>query len=157
MKQKIYLTVGGIRVDDETNSPILLLSNQDDSRVMPIWIGSIEAVSIAYAKDNVPTTRPLTHELIINIIESLNAKVHELIIDNIVDETFHAHLVLNTMEGSISIPCRPSDGISIAIRSDALISVDKELFDSTSIELVNEAFIEEFDEFIKDVKPSDFS
>ena len=61
------------------------------------------------------------------------------------------------MEGSISIPCRPSDGISIAIRSDALISVDKELFDSTSIELVNEAFIEEFDEFIKDVKPSDFS
>ena len=49
MKQKIYLTVGGIRVDDETNSPILLLSNEDDSRVMPIWIGSIEAVSIAYA------------------------------------------------------------------------------------------------------------
>tara|TARA_B100000131_G_scaffold172764_1_gene166938 strand:- start:5704 stop:6177 length:474 start_codon:yes stop_codon:yes gene_type:complete len=156
MDQKIYLSVGGIRVDEETNSPILLLSNEDDTRVMPIWIGSIEAVSIAYANDNVPTPRPLTHELMINIIESLNGKVHELIIDDIVDETFHAHLVLNTMDGNISIPCRPSDGISIAIRSDAPICVDKELFESTSIELVKEDIIEEFDDFIKDVKPSDF-
>ena len=143
MDQKIYLTVGGIRVDEETNSPILLLSNEDDTRVMPIWIGSIEAVSIAYANDNVPTPRPLTHELMINIIESLNGKVHELIIDDIVDDTFHAHLVLNTMQGSISIPCRP-------------ICVDKELFKSTSIELVKEDIIEEFDDFIRDVKPSDF-
>ena len=156
MQQKVYLTVNGIRVDDDTNSPILLLSSDDDNRVMPIWIGSIEAVNIAYAKENVHTPRPLTHELITNIVDSLNAKVHELTIDDLVDDTFHAHLIINTMQGNISIPCRPSDGVSIAIRSGALISIDKDLYDAVSIEILEDDYIEQFNAFIKQVKPSDF-
>lgn len=156
MQQKVYLTVNGIRVDDDTNSPILLLSSDNDNRVMPIWIGSIEAVNIAYAKENVHTPRPLTHELITNIVDSLNAKVHELTIDDLVGDTFHAHLIINTMQGDISIPCRPSDGVSIAIRSGALISIDKDLYDAVSIEILEEDYIEQFNAFIDQVKPSDF-
>jgi hypothetical protein len=157
VEQKIYLAVSGIRVDDESNSPILLLSNSEDSRVMPIWVGSIEAVHIAYAQDNITTSRPLTHELLINVIESLDAKVSELCIDNVIENTFHAHLVLQTIDGTISIPCRPSDGVSIAIRSSAPISIYKEIFDSISVEIIeDDVSIEEFNKFIDNVNPSDF-
>ena len=156
MDEKIFLSVTGLRVDDDSNSPILLLASDDDSRIMPIWVGSIEAVNIAYAKDNVITSRPLTHELLINIIESLDAKVSELCIDDVVDNTFHAHLIIETSNGNISVPCRPSDGVSIAIRSDAPISIYKDIFDTISIEIIENDALEEFDKFIDKVNPSDF-
>lgn len=156
MDEKIFLSVTGLRVDDDSNSPILLLASDDDSRIMPIWVGSIEAVNIAYAKDNVITSRPLTHELLINIIESLDAKVSELCIDDVVDNTFHAHLIIETSNGNISVPCRPSDGVSIAIRSDAPISIYKDIFDTISVEIIENDALEEFDKFIDKVNPSDF-
>ena len=157
MSKKVYLSVTGLRIDDESNSPILLLGSKDHSRIMPIWVGSIEAINIAYAKDNVITDRPLTHELLINIIESLDAKVSELCIDDVIENTFHAHLIIETSNGDISVPCRPSDGVSIAIRSDALISVYKEIFDTISVELLEDNDLEEFDKFIDSVNPSDFA
>ena len=157
MDKKIFLSVTGLRVDDDSNSPILLLASDDDSRIMPIWVGSIEAVNIAYAKDNVITSRPLTHELLINIIESLDAKVSELCIDDVVDNTFHAHLIIETSNGNISVPCRPSDGVSIAIRSDAPISIYKDIFDTISVEIIENDALEEFDKFIDKVNPSDFA
>ena len=157
MDKKIFLSVTGLRVDDDSNSPILLLASDDDSRIMPIWVGSIEAVNIAYAKDNVITSRPLTHELLINIIESLDAKVSELCIDDVVDNTFHAHLIIETSNGNISVPCRPSDGVSIAIRSDAPISIYKDIFDTISVEIIENDALEEFDKFIDNVNPSDFA
>ena len=156
MDKKIFLSVTGLRVDDDSNSPILLLASDDDSRIMPIWVGSIEAVNIAYAKDNVITSRPLTHELLINIIESLDAKVSELCIDDVVDNTFHAHLIIETSNGNISVPCRPSDGVSIAIRSDAPISIYKDIFDTISVEIIENDDLDEFDKFIDKVNPSDF-
>ena len=156
MDKKIFLSVTGLRVDDDSNSPILLLASDDDSRIMPIWVGSIEAVNIAYAKDNVITSRPLTHELLINIIESLDAKVSELCIDDVVDNTFHAHLIIETSNGNISVPCRPSDGVSIAIRSDAPISIYKDIFDTISVEIIENDDLDEFDKFIDNVNPSDF-
>tara|TARA_B110000014_G_scaffold252337_1_gene230577 strand:- start:388 stop:861 length:474 start_codon:yes stop_codon:yes gene_type:complete len=157
MDKKIFLSVTGLRVDDDSNSPILLLASDDDSRIMPIWVGSIEAVNIAYAKDNVITSRPLTHELLINIIESLDAKVSELCIDDVVDNTFHAHLIIETSNGNISVPCRPSDGVSIAIRSDAPISIYKDIFDTISVEIIENDDLDEFDKFIDKVNPSDFA
>ena len=157
MDKKIFLSVTGLRVDDDSNSPILLLASDDDSRIMPIWVGSIEAVNIAYAKDNVITSRPLTHELLINIIESLDAKVSELCIDDVVDNTFHAHLIIETSNGNISVPCRPSDGVSIAIRSDAPISIYKDIFDTISVEIIENDDLDEFDKFIDNVNPSDFA
>ena len=69
---------------------------------------------------------------------------------------FHAHLIINTSNGDISVPCRPSDGVSIAIRSDAPISVYKEIFDTISVELIEDNTLEEFDKFIETVNPSDF-
>ena len=156
MSQKIFLSVTGIRVDDDSNSPILLLGSEDQTRILPIWVGSIEAVNIAYAKDNIITSRPLTHELLINIIESLDGKVSELCIDDMIENTFHAHLIIQTSNGDISVPCRPSDGVSIAIRSDAPISVYKEIFDTISVELIEDSALEEFDKFIETVNPSDF-
>ena len=157
MDKKIYLSVTGIRIDDASNSPVLLLSNNEDSRVIPIWVGTIEAVNIAYAQDNICSPRPLTHELLINIIESLDAKVLELCIDNVVDNTFHAHLILQTINGTISVSCRPSDGISIAVRATAPISIYKDIFDSISFEIIeDDNTIEEFNTFIDNVNPSDF-
>ena len=157
MNEKIYLNVKGIRVDDESKTPVLLLSNNEDSRVVPIWIGSIEAVNIAYAQDNENSSTPLTHELLIDIIESLDAKVSELHIDNVIDNTFYSHLILQTVNGFISVPCRPSDGVTIAVRATALISIHKDIFDSISVEIIEEDnTIEEFNSFIDKVNPSDF-
>ena len=157
MSKKIFVSVTGLRVDEESNSPILLLGSDDHSRVMPIWVGSIEAVNIAYAKDNIITGRPLTHELLINIIESLDAKVSELCIDDVIDNTFHSHLIIETSSGNISVPCRPSDGVSIAIRCNAPISVYKDIFDSISVELIDDNELEQFDKFIESVNPADFA
>ena len=136
----------------------MLLHEPGTSRFLPIWIGTIEAVSIAYAQEGFVHPRHQTHDLLIDIVESLNATISEVCITEIKDKTYFAEITLNTMEGNVTLSSRPSDAIALAIRSNSKITVNQDLFYQNSIVLIDEnnEEIKEFIEFIDDISPDDF-
>ena len=103
--------------------------------------------------------RPQTHDLLIDIVESLNATISEVCITDIQDKTYFAEITLNTLEGNVTLSSRPSDAIALAIRSNSKITVDNELFNKNSIILIeeNNEQIQEFKDFIDGISPEDFS
>ena len=158
MNNNVIVEVSGIRLEEDSETPIMLLHEPDTSKFLPIWIGSIEAVSIAYAQEGYIHPRPQTHDLLVDIVESLNATISEVCITDIKDKTYFAEITLNTVEGSVTLSSRPSDAIALAIRSNAKITVNQELFNQNSIILIeeNNQEIKEFIEFIDDISPDDF-
>ena len=96
MTNKIKVAVNSIRLEENSDTPIMILSDPISNKVLPIWIGTIEAVSIAYAQEGVLHERPQTHDLIIDVIESLNAVLKEVSITSIIDKTYYADLILTT-------------------------------------------------------------
>jgi bifunctional DNase/RNase len=159
MNEKIVVEVSGIRLEEDSETPIMLLQDLKTFRFLPIWIGTIEAVSIAYAQEGFVHPRPQTHDLLIDIVESLNATISEVCITDIQDKTYFAEITLNTLEGNVTLSSRPSDAIALAIRSNSKITVDNELFNKNSIVLIeeNNEQIQEFKDFIDGISPEDFS
>ena len=159
MADKITVEVSSIRLEEETETPIMLLQKPNTNKVLPIWIGTIEAVSIAYAQEGFVHPRPQTHDLLLNIIDSLNAKILEVSITDIHDKTYFAEIKLSTHDGELTLSSRPSDAIALALRSSAEILVDNAVFYDNYIEIYSEenVDIEEFSEFINNVTPEDFS
>ena len=158
MNNNVTVEVSGIRLEEDSETPIMLLHEPDTSRFLPIWIGTIEAVSIAYAQEGYVHPRPQTHDLLVDIVESLNATISEVCITDIKDKTYFAEITLNTIEGDVTLSSRPSDAIALAIRSNAKITVNHNLFNQNSIILIDEynQEIKEFAEFIDDISPDDF-
>ena len=150
MQSKVYVEVGSIRLEEETETPIMLLQQPNTNKVLPIWIGTIEAVSIAYAQEGFVHPRPQTHDLLVNIIESLNSQIIEVCITDIQDKTYFAEISLLTDDGEVKLSCRPSDAIALALRTSSKISVDYDLFINNSIEIYDEKSVdlEEFIDFI---------
>tara|TARA_B100001142_G_scaffold317272_1_gene358047 strand:- start:1016 stop:1495 length:480 start_codon:yes stop_codon:yes gene_type:complete len=159
MSDKISVEVSSIRLEEETETPIMLLQKPNTNKVLPIWIGTIEAVSIAYAQEGFVHPRPQTHDLLLNILDSLNAKILEVSITDIHDKTFFAEIKLSTHEGELTLSSRPSDAIALALRSSAEIFVENSVFNDNYIEIYDEdkVDIEEFSQFIDNVSPEDFS
>ena len=159
MLGKISVEVSSIRLEEETETPIMLLQKPNTNKVLPIWIGTIEAVSIAYAQEGFVHPRPQTHDLLLNILDSLNAKILEVSITDIHDKTYFAEIKLSTHEGELTLSSRPSDAIALAIRSSAEIFVENSVFNDNFIEIYdeNKVDIEEFSQFIDNVSPEDFS
>ena len=137
----------------------MLLQKPNTNKVLPIWIGTIEAVSIAYAQEGFVHPRPQTHDLLLNILDSLNAKILEVSITDIHDKTYFAEIKLSTHEGELTLSSRPSDAIALALRSSAEIFVENSVFNDNYIEIYDEdkVDIEEFSQFIDNVSPEDFS
>lgn len=119
------MKVAGITVDPFTNTPIVLLKDLDDKDVLPIWIGLLEASSIATALENIETPRPMTHDLLKNILGSLDVKVVKIEINDLKDNTYYALLHLDVNKKRLAIDARPSDAIAIAIRTGASIFVEE--------------------------------
>ena len=159
MKDKIFVEVSSIRLEEETETPIMLLQKPNTNMVLPIWIGTIEAVSIAYAQEGFVHPRPQTHDLLLNILDSLNAKILEVSITDIHDKTYFAEIKLSTIEGELTLSSRPSDAIALALRSSAEIFVENSVFNDNYIEIYDEdkVDIDEFTQFINNVSPEDFS
>jgi bifunctional DNase/RNase len=159
MSEKIPVEVSSIRLEEETETPIMLLQKPNTNQVLPIWIGTIEAVSIAYAQEGFVHPRPQTHDLLLNILDSLNAKILEVSITDIHDKTYFAEIKLSTHEGELTLSSRPSDAIALALRSSAEIFVENSVFNDNFIEIYDEnnVDIEEFSQFIDNVSPEDFS
>ena len=159
MSRNINVEVNSIRLEESSETPILLLLDPSSQKVLPIWIGTIEAVSIAYAQEGILHDRPQTHDLLLNIVEALEGSISEVNISNIEDSTYFADIILNTVNGLVTLSARPSDAIALALRSNIPVTVNQEVFETNSIDLIidNANEIEEFKEFIKDIKPEDFS
>lgn len=145
--------------------PVVLLSEQNNSETaLPIFIGSVEAAAISLAMTKTKMPRPMTHDLLLDIIESLGGKVSSVQIMKLSESTYHARLCITTATGeSVDIDCRPSDGIATALRANSPILVDPEIASGNVVKIghekdagANSINEEEFREFIGNVKASDF-
>lgn len=155
------MKVMGIALDTRTGSPIVVLHDKENRRALPIWIGSAEASSIIRKIENLSVTRPMTHDLIISIIDKTGYKISKVVINDVEKETYFATIFLEDSEGNeIEIDSRPSDAIAVAIRIDAPILVTANVLSNGSVSTdsakdAEEA--EEFKNFVQSIKPSDFA
>ena len=155
------MKVMGIALDTRTGSPIVVLHDKENRRALPIWIGSAEASAIIRKIENLTVARPMTHDLIINVIEKTGYVLEKIEINDVEKETYYAKLHLKSDKDEyIEIDSRPSDAIAIAIRVDAPIYVSPTVLSSGSVSTdsaKDEEEAQEFKEFIQSIKPSDFS
>ena len=157
----IEMKVMGIALDTRTGSPIVVLHDKENRRALPIWIGSAEASSIIRKIENLTVSRPMTHDLVIDIIKKTGYQISKVEINDVEKETYYATIYLkNENDEVVEIDSRPSDAIAIAIRVDAPIYVNAKVLSTGSVSTdsakdAQEA--EEFKSFIQDIKPSDFA
>jgi bifunctional DNase/RNase len=144
----IQMKVEGLLFDPRSNMYILLLKEIDGKATLPIWIGKPEADSIALALGKVETPRPLTHDLIKNITESLKIRITKITVTEILDNTYYALVCLNDGKKETLIDSRPSDAIAVALRVNAPIFVEERVIGQKSTD--------ELEEWLKNLKPEDF-
>lgn len=157
-RQKVEMTLEGVRIEFPSQRPILLLKEKDGNRYLPIWVGAFEASAIALEVSNIKTPRPMTHDLIVNIFRSLNIKVDAIEVCDIRDNTFYAYLNLVYLDNKkIKIDSRPSDAIAIAVREKCKIYSSEHVLRLAGIEIQTiEDEIKKFRDFLDHVKPEDF-
>ncbi len=156
----IEMKVMGIALDTRTGSPIVVLHDKENRKALPIWIGSAEASAIIRKIENLTVSRPMTHDLIINIIEKTGYEIDKIEINDVEKDTYYATIFLRGKDDNIiEIDSRPSDAIAVAIRVDAPIFVTANVISNGSVSTdsaKDEAEAQEFKEFIQSIKPSDF-
>jgi bifunctional DNase/RNase len=123
------------------NSPVVVLRTED-GRVLPIYIGFAEAISIYYALRGDVPPRPMTHDLMVDIIGKLNAKVEKIIIDDLIDNTFYARVILKQNDKTIEVDARPSDSIAIALRLACPIYVEEDVIDEAGNDEIPPEFVD---------------
>jgi len=137
----VQMFVAGIAMDPASNAPIIILKDQTGLRAIPIWIGLAEASSIASSLKNIQPARPMTHDLLKSSIENLGGSMLRLIISGIRDNTFLASLEILQGESLVSLDCRPSDGLALAVRSSAPVFVAEDVLAEAQV-TISEALIE---------------
>ena len=157
----IPMEVIGVRVEMPSNQPIVLLKEIDGSRFLPIWVGAVEATAIAFAQQGVQPPRPLTHDLMNNLVELLDATLTAVHLTEIKDGIFYATMLLrDSSGGQLTISARPSDAIALAVRSHSNILATQELLDEIGIEIPQgdgeNQEVEKFREFLDQINPEDF-
>ena len=126
----IEMTIKGLMVDPITNMPIVILKDKDGERVLPIWVGIFEANAIALQIENIATPRPMTHDLLRNIITDLDGQVDRVVVSDLKDNTFFAIIHLTVKGEAVVVVARPSDAIALALRTRAPILVDETVIDN---------------------------
>ena len=122
---QIEMNIKGLMVDPITNMPIVILRDKEGQKVLPIWVGIFEANAIALQIENVSTPRPMTHDLLRNVIHDLKATVQRIVVCDLQDNTFYAAIHLTLNGASLAIDARPSDAIALALRTRAPIFVEE--------------------------------
>ena len=126
---QIEMSIKGLMVDPVTNTPIVILRDKDGQKVLPIWVGIFEANAIALQIENIATPRPMTHDLLRNVIHDLKAEVVKIVVCDLQDNTFYALIYLSLASGTVAIDARPSDAIALALRTRAPIFVEDSVID----------------------------
>jgi uncharacterized protein len=154
---QIEMVIKGLMIDPITNMPIVILRDKEGQRVLPIWVGAFEANAIALQIENVDTPRPMTHDLLRNVIHDLKAAVEKIVVSDLKENTFYAliHLVVNGEP--LAIDSRPSDAIALALRTSAPIYVEEHVIDhAKTVDLTPEkAGSERLQKWLENLDPDD--
>jgi bifunctional DNase/RNase len=156
----IPVEVIGVRIEMPSNQPIVLLKEISGSRYLPIWVGTAEATAIAFSQQGLIPQRPLTHDLLINILEAEKIKLRSVHLTELRDGVFYSDLILVDESGKEErVSSRPSDAVALAVRVEAPILARSELFDQAGISIPDqgEDEIEKFKEFLDEISPEDFA
>jgi len=166
----VEVRLRAVRVDLQSNTPVLLLQETDgEGRTLPIFIGTPEAAAIAYALQGVTMPRPMTHDLMRDLLSSLDVEIERVVITELQNSTYYAELRLRRGSDVTVVSSRPSDAVAVAVRTGSPLFVADELMDSEGIMLAADATDEEeeepppdvligqFRQFLKDIKPQDFA
>ena len=129
MSQLVPMSIKGLMLDPVSNSPIVVLKDEEEKFFLPIWVGIFEANAIALQLENVTTPRPMTHDLLRNMISELDARVTRVVINDLRDSTFFAQIRLITGDKTLELDARPSDAIALALRTEAPIFVAQTVLD----------------------------
>jgi len=156
------MSIYGVSFDMVGKQPILLLKTQDGNRFLPIWIGSSEATAILMKLQGVETPRPMTHDLLSEVVRQLNAEVARVTVTELRDNTFIAQITVRGESGEIDLDSRPSDALALAVRVDAPIFAADKVIEDSALEFESDAddaddVVERFKEFLDDVTPDDFA
>ena len=154
----VEVKINGLAVDAQAKSHVVILKEKDGERVLPIWIGPAEAQAIARELAGQRFQRPLTHDLLANIVEGLKAKVTRVVIAELKDNTFYAQLLIDRDGEAIVVDARPSDSIAVALRCGAEIFVNEKLLNEPGEqdEPTPEEKAQELRKFLENLDPEDF-
>ena len=155
----IEMNLVGVRVELPTNQPIVLLREREGERFLPIWIGAMEATAIAFALQGIVTARPMTHDLLKNVLEDLAVQVQRIVITELKDGTFYAVIEMQQNGQAYEVSSRPSDAIALAVRVNVPIFANEDVLTEASIVIRDdeEQEVEKFREFLENVNPEDFA
>ena len=155
----IELSLVGVRVELPSNQPIVLMKEAAGDRYLPIWIGAVEATAIAFALQGVQTPRPMTHDLLRDVLRETEVHVERIFISELVDQTFFATIRMSSNGKTVDVSSRPSDAIALAVRINAPIFAAEDVLDQAGIELRDEeeSEVQKFREFLDQVSPEDFA
>ncbi len=164
LDDRIEMKVEGLVFDPLSNTPIIILKDEAGERSLPIWVGYPEATAIALEMETVVTPRPMTHDLIKNLLDTLDAKLQHVVINDLKVNTFYAKLSLSVSSGIVEVDSRPSDAIAVALRVGCPIFVtvavleeaknNSELNKQSSAQPPEDE--EQFKKWLDDIRPSDF-
>jgi bifunctional DNase/RNase len=155
----IEMNLVGVRVELPTNQPIVLLKEKEGERFLPIWIGAMEATAIAFALQGIVTARPMTHDLMKNLLEETGVHVDRIVITELRDGTFYAVIQMQANGSTYEVSSRPSDAIALAVRVNVPVFANEDVLTEASIVIRDdeEQEVEKFREFLEQVNPEDFA
>lgn len=154
---QIEMSIKGLMVDPVTNMPIVILRDSDGKRILPIWVGVFEANAIALQLENVSTPRPMTHDLLRNVIQDLNGDVQKIVVSDLKDNTFYAVLHVVVAGETVMIDARPSDAIALALRVRAPIFAEDAVIDNAkSMDITpDKGDSERLQQWLENIDPDD--
>ena len=154
--------IAGMTMDPSSNTPIIILKSEEDDQAVPIWIGLLEATSIASALQDIQFDRPMTHDLFKNFIGLMNAEIVKIEICDLKDNTFYARIYFQSGEKKFDMDARPSDAIALALRFQAPIFIDDEVIQKFGSGDIKHEMVDESEEgkkwaeYLEKLSPEDF-
>jgi len=155
MTQLVPMSIKGLMLDPVSNSPIVVLKDEDEKFFLPIWVGIFEANAIALQLENVTTPRPMTHDLLRNFISELDARVTRVVINDLRDSTFFAQIRVISHDRTLELDARPSDAIALALRTEAPIFVEQAVLDQAQTITPDEEGEEKSKKWFEQLDPDD--
>lgn len=158
----VEMKVEGLTLDPLTNMPIIILKDSSGSKALPIWVGYFEANAIALEIEKITTPRPMTHDLLRNLIHTMKAKINHILVSELKDNTFYAVISLVYGGNTVSIDSRPSDAIALALRTKSPIYVEEKVIEAAkSLDLPDTENIkvdekQQWKDWLQNIKPQDF-
>lgn len=155
MSTLVPMTIKGLMLDPISNSPIVVLKDGEERIFLPIWVGIFEANAIALQLENVATPRPMTHDLLRTMIQTLEGIVEKIIINDLRDSTFFARIQLVAAGKTVEVDARPSDAIALALRTESPIYVEQSVLDQAQTIVPEEQSDDKLKKWFENVSPED--